>query len=245
MFVSSVSPMAIEYAASLGYDFVIIDCEHGLFGFDGLITLLHAAASTPLKVLVRIAPGEWTRIGPTLDVGAHGVVVPMVNSAAEAQRAVAACRYPPEGSRGFGPLRAALHIPGTPSEVNRKITCCVMIETVEAVAAADEICATPGLDAVLIGPGDLAMSLGIIPGQKSDELAEAIQTAVAACQRHGVPSIIAARTVSDVAAAVAAGHQMISVCSDVAVLRDGLTNAIGAAREALATRAVEVMPHDR
>jgi 4-hydroxy-2-oxoheptanedioate aldolase len=150
------SSWTAEVAARSGHDWVCIDTQHGLIGYDVMLPMLQAISAGGVPSLVRVPWNEPGAIMKALDAGAGGVIVPMVNSVEEARAAVAATRYPPDGIRSMGPVRAR--------DVNtewRHPLCIVMIETVQAVAQAHEILAVPGIDAVFVGPNDLAVSAGL------------------------------------------------------------------------------------
>jgi len=151
-----------ELVAASAFDYVCVDLQHGLASpadLPGLLTGMRAAGRAPL---VRPAWNEPAQLMRALDLGACGVVVPMVESADDARRAVAACRYPPAGARSWGPpwgdVRADAGRP--PAEQDADALCLVMVETRSAVDALDEILAVPGLDGVYVGPNDLALSCG-------------------------------------------------------------------------------------
>ncbi len=158
-----------ETLASLGFDWVCVDLQHGLLDYQDLTRMLPAISTGSATPLVRVPWNEPYEIMKVLDAGAYGVIVPMINNGAEAARAVAACRYPPDGNRSFGPIRAALYGGrGYAAEANGQIACIAMIETLEGIEKVDEIVATPGLDGVYIGPSDLALALGLAPTGDND-----------------------------------------------------------------------------
>jgi 4-hydroxy-2-oxoheptanedioate aldolase len=150
-----------EVFAGDGFDYVCVDCQHGLIHYDAMWPMLQAMRFADTTPLVRVPFNDTPWFGKALDAGAQGVIVPMVNSRADAERAAAATHYPPDGVRSFGPVRASMMLGGDPAAVNREVLCLVMIETAEAVEHAEEICSTPGVDGVYIGPADLAISLGV------------------------------------------------------------------------------------
>lgn len=159
------SPFSAELMGRAGFDWVCIDTQHGLIGFDQMAPMLQTLAVTGTPAFVRVPWNTPSDIMKALDAGAQGVIVPMVNSADDARRVVGACRYPPEGYRSWGPIRAALGVDGYSPEVgNRRVVVAVMIETADGVAAVDEILAVPGVDAVYVGPNDLAITHGVVPG---------------------------------------------------------------------------------
>jgi len=214
------SPAVAEAMAGADLDFVYIDQQHGLTSFDTLVAVLRAFGRTKTVPLVRVLSNDLSLIGQALDAGAEGVIIPMVNSREDAERAAASCRYAPVGRRSFGPVRAGLLHGRDPLAANERVLCLVMIETAEGVAAAKEIASTPGIDGVYIGQADLALTLGlqplvqIQPGIHQD----AIQRIGAACDEAGIVRGIN----GSVEEMVAAGYRLITIGSDVAILNRGL-----------------------
>src|SRR5262249_2259423 len=150
---------------------------------------LQALSITGTPAFVRVPWNNPGDIMKALDAGAQGVIVPMINSAEEARAAVGACRYPPDGYRSWGPIRAALGVDGyAPATGNRRGVVAVTPETAAGAAAADEIVSVPGIDAVYVGPNDLAVTHGINPSADAfnDEHARIVESVLAACRRHGV-----------------------------------------------------------
>lgn len=182
-------PLVAEVASRAGYDWVCIDLQHGVVGFDDLAGMLQAVSLGGAAPLVRVPWNEDWMIGRALDAGAVGVIVPMVNSPEEAAAAVAACRYAPRGRRSVGPLAAAVRFGDDyargPAD---DVLCIVMIETASAVERADEILSVPGVDAVYVGPADLSLTLGLAPDkdQVDPRFHDALAAVVDACRRHGV-----------------------------------------------------------
>ena len=189
---TTADPQIVEYLASCGFDEVCIDQQHGMA--DGALLAgcfraieLHGVAPT-----TRVPANDFAAIGHALDVGAVAIVVPMVSTAEEAAHAAAACHYPPRGGRSVGPLRGSLARASKRLEGLDDAACVVMIETPEGLANVDAIAATPGVDALYIGPGDLGLGLGMSawPEDWTDDQAkthrEAIATILAACRQHGV-----------------------------------------------------------
>ena len=150
------SSWTAEVAARSGHDWVCIDTQHGLIGYDVMLPMLQAISAGGVPSFVRVPWNEPGAIMKALDAGAGGVIVPMVNSVEEARAAVGACRYPPDGMRSMGPIRAR----DVGGDWQHPI-CVVMIETVQAVTQARDILAVPGIDAVFVGPNDLAVSAGL------------------------------------------------------------------------------------
>src|SRR3954452_13597102 len=155
------SPTSTERLAGVGYDYVCLDGQHGLFGYSGMLAGLTAIDAAGQAVgMVRVAANDATPIGRALDAGAAGVIVPLVNTAEDAAKAVSASRYPPVGIRSYGPMRSMLRIGPTPAEANESVIVLAMIETPQGLADVDAIAATPGLDGLYIGPSDLTLAVG-------------------------------------------------------------------------------------
>src|SRR5712691_11848578 len=163
--------------------------QHGLVGYQVAVTMLHAISTTDTVPLVRVPWNEPGIIMKALDAGAYGVIVPMVNSRAEAEAAVAACRYALRGIRSYGPIRAPYYAGRDYfAHADETVLCIVMIETKEAVDKLDDILSVPGVDAAYIGPADLSVSLGLPPASDHDEplFADAIERILDTCRRHNV-----------------------------------------------------------
>jgi len=204
-----------EVAARSGHDWVCIDTQHGLIGYDAMVPMLQAVASTGATSLVRVHWNEPAAIMKALDAGAGGVIVPLVNSVEEARAAAGACRYPPEGFRSMGPVRARVV-----DDDWRVPLCVVMIETVDAVRQADEILGVPGIDAVFVGPNDLAASAGVDSGfdARDPEHRRLILEVGAAARSHGVIAGIMCGSPAVAKQWSEAGFQMLALQSDSQLL---------------------------
>jgi 4-hydroxy-2-oxoheptanedioate aldolase len=227
------SAVPAEFLARTGFDYVGVDCQHGLPGPDALVPMLQAINSGNVPAVVRVPVGSDWWIQRALDSGAEAVIVPMVNSAQEAAAAVRQCRYPPAGERSFGPIRSELVLGTAPDEVNSAVSCLVMIETRHGVEAAEEICATPGVDGVYIGPADLAISyrlpprLGPIPGPQ----AEAMERVRTACAANAIVAGVHAASGAQAAQYLRAGYQMVTISTDLAMMRSYARTQLRTARE--------------
>ena len=211
------SSFAAEVMAHQGYDYLCIDLQHGLIDYQVAVTMLQAISTTATTPVVRVPWNEPGIIGKALDAGAYGVVIPLVNSRAEAEAAVGACRYAPDGYRSFGPLRASYYAGADYAlHANREIACIPMIETTTALAHIDEILSVPGIDAVYVGPADLSLTLGLAPGMWHDDASfrDAHRAIAEACKKRGIAPGIHAN--AGLAARHAeAGYQMVTISSDV------------------------------
>jgi 4-hydroxy-2-oxoheptanedioate aldolase len=228
-------PILAEAAGSSGFDYVCIDMQHGLSDYEQTVVLLHALARTPAVPIVRVPWNEQGIIGRVLDAGAMGVIIPMVNSADEARRAVASCRYAPKGTRSFGPLSAGgRYGGGYYGAADDAVACIPMIETRQAVEAIDDILGVEGIDAVYIGPADLSITYGLPPAMDNpgDPFDGALATVVAACQRRGViPGIHSAAALA--AKRHQSGFRMITVSTEVAGAMASLRKDAADARSAI------------
>jgi len=229
-------PVVAEIAATSGFDYVCVDMQHGLSDLDITIGMLQAMARTPTVPIVRVPWNEQGIIGRVLDAGALGVIIPMVNSPEEARRAVDSCRYAPAGTRSFGPLVAgARHGADYFTRANETVACMPMIETKQAVEAIDDILGVEGIDAVYIGPADLSITYGLPPAMDNpdDAFVNALETVVAACQRHGVvPGIHSSAALAGKRAA--GGFRLITVSGDAGPIMQALRADAKAARAAVA-----------
>jgi 4-hydroxy-2-oxoheptanedioate aldolase len=163
--------------------------QHGLIDFGDAIPMIQAISTTKCVPLVRVPWNEPYQIMQVLDAGAYGVIVPLINNKDDAEKAVAACRYPPNGKRSSGAARAAFSWGDNYKDfANEEVLCIVMIETQEALNNLDEILSTPGVDAAYIGPSDLAYAIGVEPtgDNKSEQHHSAIMKIFEACKKNNV-----------------------------------------------------------
>jgi 4-hydroxy-2-oxoheptanedioate aldolase len=225
------SPFAAEIAAAARPDYLVIDCQHGLVSHDTMIATLAVIGRMQPVPLVRVAANEHSLIAQALDAGAEGVIVPMVNSVAEAEHAVAACRYPTEGARSFGPIRSRRQLGHNTERMNDGVLCFVMIETSAGLAVVEEICAVPGVDGVYAGPADLALALGQPPRSTSDSpvLLIALERIRQACVNAGIVPGIHAVDGAQAAHLVASGFAMVTAIADTDAVRQGFASELSAA----------------
>lgn len=225
-------PMTVEMTADAGWDFIVIDAEHSQIDRGDFEPLLRASQPTP--ALFRLPGLDSIWINSALDAGAAGVLLPRVNTAAEARAAVAATRYPPVGERGVGPGRASGY--GTRIERaiadNANTVLAVQIESAQGLANIDEIAAVEGIDTLYIGPGDLALSLGAMGPAGRPVLERAIATIVASCKRHGRPVGTFCMTPDHLAQSIAQGMTFVTLGSDSVFLGRALKDAAIAAKKA-------------
>jgi 2-keto-3-deoxy-L-rhamnonate aldolase RhmA len=191
MIVEIRQPAVVQLLANAGFDFVIIDNEHGPFNIETIAELSRAAKHLGLTPLVRVPDLTYAYVAQTLDAGAQGIMIPRVADARQVRDVVQMMKYPPQGSRGNALSRGHTDFKsGSVAEAlastNEETMLIVQIETQSAVESIEEIVTTPGVDVTLIGPNDLSISLGL-PGQiDSPQMHAAIEKMMDACQQHGV-----------------------------------------------------------
>jgi 4-hydroxy-2-oxoheptanedioate aldolase len=182
------SSFSAEIMAHQGFDSLTIDMQHGVVDYQVAVSMLQAISTTDTVPLVRVPWNEPGVVQKVLDAGAYGVICPMINTQAEAEAFVSVCRYPPLGSRSFGPIRATIYGGADyPKHANDEVLTLAMIETSQAMANLDAILKVEGLDGIYVGPADLAISLGITPGFDPEDktVVDAIRSIIETTKRHG------------------------------------------------------------
>jgi 4-hydroxy-2-oxoheptanedioate aldolase len=218
------SPFVAEMLGLERFHYVCLDLQHGLMSYESFLGCMYALARTGSTPIARVPSLDSELIGKVLDAGAQGIIVPMVETGQEAARAVAACRYYPEGRRSIGSTRGVYTLGNDPQMVNREVICMVMIETALGVRNVEEICSVPGVDGVYLGPGDLAITLGLQPTliPQPGEHADSIERVRAACAAHEIVAGIQCESSASALQRSEAGFRMVTVTTDIHVLRSGL-----------------------
>lgn len=227
------STFSAEAAGRAGYDYVCLDNQHGVLDYQTSAAMAQAVLLGGGTPIARVPWNEPGIIGKMLDAGIQCVIVPMVNSRAEAEAVVRAGRYAPQGARSFGPVLSGMRQQGYFDWSTDGVALIPMIETTQAIANLDDILSVPGIDAVYVGPADLSVTLGLPPGNNDDraEFTEALETIVKGCQNAGVvPGIHA--TAALVEKRLEQGFRMITVTSDMLALRGALAADLATARGA-------------
>ena len=217
------SPIAAELVATTGVDFVMVDTQHGSFDPGSTILSLMAIAAGGVVPMARVARNDYTLIGRLLDEGALGIIVPMVDTPEQARAAAAACRFPPCGTRSWGWGRAGRFGDDYGDRANEQVFVAVQIESIQAVANAAAIMATPGIDACWIGPSDLAVSMGIHPRDAGDDARhqQAVAHVLETCRDAGKIPGYASYTPAEARLRAAQGFQFLTVGSDLEILLAG------------------------
>lgn len=229
------SSMTAEIAALAGFDWVVLDLEHGAGGHDSLLHQMQAVSAAPAAPIVRVAWNEAPRFKRVLDLGCAGVVVPYITTAAEAEQAVAAMRYPPQGIRGAASLtRAAAYgkdFTEYLSTANDKLLTVVQIETEPTLEHVDKIAAVDGVDVLFIGPLDLSVSMGIPSQFDHPRFRSAVARVNEAARRAGKAAGILLGRVEQIEQTVADGFTFIGIGSDGSVLANGMRALASALKE--------------
>lgn len=228
------SSFGAEVMAHQGWDSLTIDMQHGLIDYSAAVGMLQAISTTDTIPFARVPWNEPGIIMKMLDAGCYGIICPMVNTRAECEAFVGACRYSPDGYRSIGPIRAALYAGADyAANANQTVITMAMIETRAAVENINEIVQTPGLDALYIGPSDLGLSLGV--GAVLDPTEPAVLAAVdqvlAAARPRGI--VVGMHTGSPAYARglVGRGIQFVTVSSDVRLITSAAQQVVKAFRD--------------
>ncbi len=186
-FVGIGHPDVTETLSHAGFDWLLLDGEHSPIGFETMQVMLMAMNGSGCTPIIRVQWNDPVVIKRVLDIGAYGVMVPWVNCKEDAEAAVQACRYPPEGIRGWGPRRAARFDPDYRATANDEVLVSVQIETQKAIDNLDEIASVDGVDALFIGPYDLSnnMGIGVPPQWDNPRFLGALEAVIDACEEHG------------------------------------------------------------
>lgn len=222
MFMGIPNTTVAELCAGAGFDWVLIDGEHGTFDLQSTLAHLQTIAAYPVSSIVRVVEGQTAIIKQVLDVGAQTILVPMVDTAEQAEQIVRASKYPPEGIRGLGTAlaRAAQwnRIPDYLHKANDEICVIVQIETVTAVKNINAISAVEGVDAVFIGPSDLSASMGHVGQQDHPEVVDTVCQGIKSIQTAGKQAGVLAVSKELVAKYSEAGAKFIGVGVDTALI---------------------------
>ncbi|TDK27884.1 2-dehydro-3-deoxyglucarate aldolase [Arthrobacter crusticola] len=225
MWVCSGSPLVAEICAGSGLDWLLVDAEHSPNGLESILAQLQAVNGYPVTTLVRPPANDTVLIKQYLDLGVQNLLVPMVNTAAEAAAAVAATRYPPHGVRGVGSAlaRAARwnRIPDYLARAGETISVTVQIESTAAVDAVEDILAVDGVDSIFLGPSDLAASMGLLGEQEHPDVRDAVERCLRAARAAGTPAGVNAFRPDAARGYLEAGASFILVGADVALLARG------------------------
>lgn len=210
--------------ARTGFDSITLDMQHGQYDEAAVVRTLSALPSTQPKIFVRVPRNEPSIIEKVLDFGADGVIVPMINNAAEADALVQAAHYPPAGQRSYGPMQAVLRAGDRPYlHFAASVEVFAMIETAQALASVREIAETQGISGVFVGPSDLALSLGYQPGadREEDRIIDALGSIVGAANAAGKRAGLYCQSPAYARRMADMGFDFLTIATDTALLATG------------------------
>ena len=233
LWVSLPCASSVELLASLGMDWLLIDTEHGPMTLETVEDLIRGTRGSGVTPIIRVAGNDVALIKQALDRGALGVLVPLVNSAAEAQAAVRAAKYPPEGVRGVAGTRVnrfGLDLPEYFARWNQEVLVACQVETAAAVEHVEEIAAVPGLDVLFIGPNDLSANLNVFREFDSPIFVQAIARIHRAAQSRGVAVGYLAAGVEETLACIRRGFLFVGAGSDARLLGGAVASTMSAIR---------------
>jgi len=221
--------------AAAGFDYVFLDMEHGGFNLETVQDLIAASVAAGITPVVRVAELLYSLVARTLDVGAQGIVFPRVEDPGELEEALSWMKYPPAGKRGYGVISPLVDyenaaMDGVMAHLNANTMAVVQFETVAAIERADELLAVPGIDAIMIGPADLSVSLGV-PGQfEHPKLVSAVEALVAKCAQRGIAPGIHPRDAGLARRWVERGMRFVTCGNEHGILLEGARSAVAQLR---------------
>jgi 2-keto-3-deoxy-L-rhamnonate aldolase RhmA len=233
-------PYSVELMADVGFDWLLIDTEHFPIDRRGLQTILIAMKGSETTPVVRVPNNSLEYFQTALDIGAQGVVVPMVSSRSDAELAVGCCRYPPAGSRGFAPVRASRYFQEVESyarRANDEIALIVQIETPKAVENIDEILALPGIDGIFIGPSDLASFMNFPANTAHPEVTAVVDRLIDRACARSVPFGLPSWTPEECRHYIERGARLMTIGGDLHFLSNGARSTLSNTRTLLGKRA--------
>ncbi len=234
---SLTDPCAAELLARTGFDFLLIDTEHGAWDLVTLQTTLMGFNGTDTVPIVRVPWNDHVRIKQALDMGVEGIMAPMVRDVAECRALVRACRYPPDGGRGFGPRRASNYYRDIEDYVaiaNQAIFVMPQIEDIATLDNLDEFLAVPGIDAVAIGPNDLSGTTGLFRQHKHPTNKGAVDRIIARAAAAGLPVCLGVNSKpAEQKELIARGVRILLATSDMELLAGGARHVLEANRAAI------------
>jgi len=225
---------AARFLARMGFDYLTVDVEHSLVNVETTTHMLGAIADAGCVPLARVPSNRHDHVKRVLDNGGYGIVVPMVMTREEAEQAVAACLYPPRGNRSVGGSVHALNFAATPADYYAKaddeIAVILQCEHIDAVRNFDDVYSVPGVDAVFVGPNDLAASMRDADGRppSPEAFKQALADILAGCKRIGVAAGIHTFSIEEAKSRIAEGWQFIAVNSELRFMTETAKKVVDA-----------------
>jgi 4-hydroxy-2-oxoheptanedioate aldolase len=229
------SGFSAEVMAQCGWDSVTVDLQHGVQDYLSMVQCFQAMQPHPITPLVRVPWNEPGIVGKVLDAGAMGVICPMVNTRAQAEQFVAACKYPPAGTRSNGPIRAAMYGEATSYQktANDEILAIPMIETEEALDNLEAILDVPGIDMIYVGPSDLGFSLGLMPIMDREEpkILEIYERLIRETAKRGIFAGMHTGSATYAARVIGMGYRFTTIANDSGLMARAAMEAVQSARK--------------
>ena len=223
------SPVIAEIASECGFDWLLLDLEHGFISETGVLACLQAAKRDHIKLIVRVPDLDAARIGRVLDWGASGIMLPHVSNAEQAEQCVRAMRYPPQGYRGFSSsVRAFKYGLESPEDLTKWVPplFIAQIENHEGVRNSESIAAVDGVDVLFVGPADLKLDLSFRTGGNKQTYDEALVEVNRSARRHNKQTGILIRNMADITGLQEHGFTCLALGSDVSFLRNGFMGVL-------------------
>jgi 2-dehydro-3-deoxyglucarate aldolase/4-hydroxy-2-oxoheptanedioate aldolase len=235
-FIGTASPLAAEVCAAAGFDWLLLDLEHGAGGEEQIRDVVPAAGSYGVPTVVRVESAARIRMGRVLDSGAAGIMLPRLNTVDEVAEAIRHLSYPPAGDRGVATYNRACRFgldPGALDRANAEVLGVVQIESAAAVAVADQLAARDGVDVLFVGPRDLSHDLDVPGDLTAPAFIEATDQVLAACRRHGKAAGLLVSDGTAAARRLEQGWSFVGIGSDATLLAAAVGAELGRARTAL------------
>jgi 4-hydroxy-2-oxoheptanedioate aldolase len=223
------SGFSAEVMSQCGWNSVTVDLQHGIQDYLSMVACFQAMQSQPVTRLVRVPWNEPGIIGKVLDAGAYGVICPMINTKAQAEAFVSACKYPPQGTRSNGPVRAIMYAAGNYQKTaNDEVLVLPMIETREALDNLEAILDTPGIDAIYIGPSDLGFSLGLVPklDREEPEVLAIYERLIAETRKRGIRAGIHCGAADYAVRMLKLGFRLVTITNDAGLMAKAARQAV-------------------
>jgi len=228
------SPEVADVLGDIGFDYINFDTQHTSLSVETIQNMMAAMSYSKSTPIMRVISNDLGQINRALDIGAHGVIVPLVNSKEDAQKAVHAARYSPKGGRSWGPRRVSLRDPEYTETADKEVMVIPQIETKTAVDNIEQILSVEELDAIFVGPFDLSMSLGVFQKFESPTFLKAIKTVISSCRAHDIaPGLLAPTGPTEVS--IKQGFTMINLGGDSGFIATAAKDAFDRAKAAVKT----------
>lgn len=229
------SGFSAEVMSGAGWDSLTVDMQHGVQDYQSMVACFQGMQKHPVTPLVRVPWNEPGIIGKVLDGGAMGVICPMINTRADAEALVAACRYPPEGKRSNGPIRAGIYgeAGSYQTTANTEVLCMPMIETQQAIDNIGAILDVPGINGIYIGPSDLGFSLGLVPklDREEPQIFKIYERLIAETSKRGLAAGVHNATSAYAVRMIDMGFRFVTIQNDSGILLRAARAAVAEVRQ--------------